>query len=317
MKILIELPTWLGDTVMVSPAVELILKQLHKSSIVFLGSQVSLDYFADIPINDKTFLLLQKNNFVGMVKQINNFGPYDYFFSFRGSHRTKILKIFVNSKNKFQFSKNKTNGIHQVEKYLKFIELSLKVSSQNKTYLKSYGDYKTKSKKKSNLPYIGINPGAEYGGAKRWSPKKYCEIISHYKNSYFFVIFGVKHESYLADEIASLCKKKGLNNYINLCGKTSLKELIKEMNKLDLFITGDSGPMHIAAALKLPTVAIFGPTSEFETSQWKNEKSIIISKKIKCRPCMRRECPLGHQRCMKDISAEEVIQAIEELIVKI
>ena len=84
-----------------------------------------------------------------------------------------------------------------------------------------------------------------------------------------------------------------------MAAKLSVNELISQISNLDLFITGDSGPMHIAAAFQVPTVAIFGPTNDKETSQWMNEKSRVIKKNLECQPCMKRTCPLKHHNCMK------------------
>jgi heptosyltransferase-2 len=72
--------------------------------------------------------------------------------------------------------------------------------------------------------------------------------------------------------------------------------------------------MHIAAALNIPTVAIFGPTNENETSQWMNEKGTIVKKNLKCQPCMRRTCPLNHHKCMRLIESSEVINAVNKII---
>ena len=90
----------------------------------------------------------------------------------------------------------------------------------------------------------------------------------------------------------------------------SISELINHISNLDLFITGDSGPMHLAASFQIPTIAIFGPTKYDETSQWMNDNSIVVKKNLDCQPCMKRTCPLKHHNCMKLIKAQEVIDSI-------
>ncbi len=107
--------------------------------------------------------------------------------------------------------------------------------------------------------------------------------------------------------------EKRVENYQNLAGNTSITELIDKISNLDLFITGDSGPMHVAAAFQIPTVAIFGPTKDDETSQWMNEKSIIVKKNLECQPCMHRVCPLKHHNCMNLIRAIDVLSAVKKI----
>ena len=93
----------------------------------------------------------------------------------------------------------------------------------------------------------------------------------------------------------------------------NLKQKLKQYFQ-DLLITGDSGPMHVAAAFQVPTVTIFGPTNDKETSQWMNIKSMIVKKNLDCQPCMERSCPLKHNNCMTQIKASEVLVSVEEVI---
>ena len=92
--------------------------------------------------------------------------------------------------------------------------------------------------------------------------------------------------------------------------KSILSLDINNSSQLDLFITGDSGPMHIAASFNIPTVSIFGPTKDSETSQWMNVKNTIIKKTLSCQPCMKRTCPLGHNNCMELIQPVDVLNAV-------
>ena len=168
----------------------------------------------------------------------------------------------------------------------------------------------TKDKPK---PVLGINPGASYGNAKRWYPEKFSEVIAALSDKYDIIILGGPGEKEISMDIQRLIEKKGVNNYKNLAGKLSISELISCISNFDLFITGDSGPMHIAANFKVPTISIFGPTRSDETSQWKNDKSAIIKKNLSCQPCMKRVCPLKHHDCMRLIKAKDVLSEIDSL----
>ena len=171
-------------------------------------------------------------------------------------------------------------------------------------------DKKNKGRKNKLL---GINPGATYGSSKRWYPKEFADVASALSSEYDIIIFGSPSEKGIATDIEKYLIEKGINNYQNLAAKTTIKELIIQISNLDLFITGDSGPMHLAAALQVPTVTIFGPTQDKETSQWMNDKSIIVKKDLECQPCMKRVCPLNHHKCMKLIKASDVLREVKRL----
>jgi len=167
--------------------------------------------------------------------------------------------------------------------------------------------------KKFEKPTMGINAGATYGSAKRWYPERFAEVAREFSSKYDIIIFGGPNEVEMANEIESYLVSSNVTNYTNLAGKTNIKELCSLIGGCSLFVTNDSGPMHVAAAYQVPTVSIFGPTKHTETSQWMNEKSKIVRHDMECAPCMRRECPLGHHECMKSITADEVIRAVKEL----
>jgi heptosyltransferase-2 len=160
---------------------------------------------------------------------------------------------------------------------------------------------------------LGINPGASYGSAKRWYPQEFAKVASELSTQYDIVIFGGPSEADIAGDIEKELIKNGVKNYQNLAGNTTIPELINNISNLDLFITGDSGPMHVAAAFQVPTVAIFGPTKDDETSQWMNDKSVIVKKNLDCQPCMKRTCLLKHHNCMKLITSAEVIDVVNRL----
>ena len=303
MKILIELPTWLGDCVMATPAIENIVNFDNDVQITFIGSFVAIEAMKNHPKVVKTVVLDKKYGV--LYKTARNLGEFDYFFSFRSSLRTKFLKFLISAKNKYQFDKNKYQHRHQVEKYNDFINDSLNINFPAGKLLLSTINFQSSTQKT-----VGINPGASYGSAKRWYPEEFAKVASELSDQYDIVIFGGPDEQDIALDIEKLLIKKDVKNYKNLAGKTTIPELINHISNLDLFITGDSGPMHVAAAFEVPTVAIFGPTKDNETSQWMNEKSIIVKKGLDCQPCMQRACPLQHHNCMKLITSVEVLDAV-------
>ena len=303
MKILIELPTWLGDAIMVTPAIENIINFYNDVEITFIGSFVSIEALKNHPKAIKTSVLDKK--YTSLYKISRDLGNFDAFFSFRSSMRSKFLKFLISSKRKYQFDKNKYQNRHQVEKYNDYINDSLSINLMAGK-LQIYGYDIAKSKKK----ILGINPGASYGSAKRWYPQEFAKVARELSSEYDIVIFGSPGEVDVASDIEKKLIDYGVTNYKNIAGETNIPELIDYISSLDLFITGDSGPMHIAASFQVPTVAIFGPTKDGETSQWKNEESIIVKSNLDCQPCMKRTCPLQHHDCMKLIKSEDVLKAV-------
>jgi heptosyltransferase-2 len=314
MKLFIEIPTWLGDAVMATPAIENIVKLYPKCEITIFGSFVSTKLFESHP--NVTNIIIDdskaaKNRYLRLYQLAKNAGKFDMAFSFRKNFTTKFLFFFLNSQSKYIYQKYTKDQLHQVIRYNDFINRSLGTDTKPdklKIYLGQDNPFVPKNKK-----LLGINPGATYGSAKRWYPKEFAKVAISLSSEYDIVIFGGPGELDIAKDIEDEIIKDGINNFINLAGKTTIPELIENISQLDLFITGDSGPMHVAAAFDIPTIAIFGPTKDIETSQWQNPNGKIIKKEFDCAPCMKRVCPLqGEQnhQCMKAITAEDVLSRI-------
>ncbi len=299
MNIFIELPTWLGDTIMTTSAIEEFVKKYPKAKLTFFGSYVSIEALKAHPnciknIIDKS--KKSKTRLFWLYKMAKKLGQFDIAISFRSSFVSTLFLNFIKAKEKLQYNKNNFHG-HQVEKYASFLKVK---PEKLKLYQKPF-IYKNKT--------IGLNPGATYGSAKRWYPKEFAKVADTLSKEYGYniIIFGGPNEKEIAKEIE---ENLHIKNFINLAGKTSVKELIEKIGGLSGFITNDSGPMHVAAAYQVPTIAIFGPTNYKETSQWMNKKGIIVSKDLDCSPCMKRICPLKHHNCMKMITANDVISKI-------
>jgi len=308
MKLLIEVPTWLGDTIMATPAIENLLNYHKNYEVTIFGSFVSTQLFKNHPRVSKTIVdesKKKKNRYITLYNTAKEIGKFDIAISFRSSFTSRLLLFFTGSKNRFNYKKIKEEK-HQVLKYNDFINHALNLNNLAGD-LKLYFEPFSYSK-----PTLGINPGATYGSAKRWYPKEFAKVAVELSFKYDIVIFGGPGEVDIASDIEKSLKENGIKNYQNIAGKTTIPELIEKVAGLDIFITNDSGPMHIAAAFKVPTYAIFGPTRYKETNQWNNPNEHIITKNLECAPCMKRVCPLGHHDCMKLITSDDVLKVINE-----
>nr|MBP7652467.1 ADP-heptose--LPS heptosyltransferase [Candidatus Dependentiae bacterium] len=121
------------------------------------------------------------------------------------------------------------------------------------------------------------------------------------------VLFGSKNEVSIGDNILRSVDRK--INLINLIGKTSLQELFSSVKLCSFFLTNDSGPMHIAAALNIPMAAIFGSTNDITTGPF-SLNSTIIKSNMECSPCISEKCKYGTYQCMKNITPEIVIKSL-------
>ena len=309
MKIFIEIPSWLGDAIMATPAIENLIKTYPEAKITLLGSFVSTQAFEDYPNIEKVIVdntKKEKNRYKNLINLAKSLGKFDIALSFRRSFSSKFMMFFIKAKKKFNYRRLTKKEIHLAIRYNDFVNKVLNLNNEAgdlKLYFKPF---------KYSKPTLGINPGATYGSAKRWYPEEFSKVAISLAFKYDIVIFGGPTETDIAKDIEDELIKRGIRNYQNLAGKTTIPELIEKIAGLDLFITNDSGPMHVAAAYKVKTIAIFGPTKFTETNQWRNDKNgLIVTKNLDCSPCMKRVCPLKHHNCMKTITANDVLKKIE------
>jgi heptosyltransferase-2 len=156
-----------------------------------------------------------------------------------------------------------------------------------------------------NRAVIGVSPGAAYGTAKRWLPEHFAEAalrLSRELNT-AIAVFGSLDESELCERVRSLIAAEGGEAH-NFGGATSLRQFIEMAAACQVFLTNDSGAMHIASALGVPTVAVFGATDHIGTGPT-GPLASIVREQVDCSPCLLRVCPIDH-RCMTRVSAERV-----------
>ena len=153
-------------------------------------------------------------------------------------------------------------------------------------------------------------PGAEYGPTKRWLPERFAEVarrVTEYRPCEW-LMFGTERDAPFGLEVA---KTLG-GGCTNLIGKTSLAELIEKLSQCRLLLTNDTGTMHLAAFLGVPSVSIFGST-EPELTGPLGPDHRVLRHHVECSPCFLRECPIDF-RCMKAVQADEAVEAVLALL---
>jgi heptosyltransferase-2 len=165
-------------------------------------------------------------------------------------------------------------------------------------------------------PLVGISPSAAYGSAKEWPPERFGELIPRLQqekslSSAEIILFGSAKER---EKIAKIADGGDDIRIHNLAGQLSLRQAIVAISLCRLFISNDSGLMHIASGFNLPLIALFGPTRPHKTGPL-NKNSRVLYHPVSCAPCLYRDCPLnqGNHACMKAITVDEVLDAIRQL----
>jgi heptosyltransferase II len=159
-------------------------------------------------------------------------------------------------------------------------------------------------------PLVIINPGAAYGPAKRWPADRFAALARLFqaRAGAEIALVGSAGEKDIAAAVAAGLERPALN----LAGATTLRELLALIGLARLFVTNDTGPMHIADALETPILAVFGPTEPAVTGPV-GSRAAVLRKEVPCWPCLYRKCPYDH-RCMISIAPEEAFEAGRRLL---
>ena len=160
---------------------------------------------------------------------------------------------------------------------------------------------------------VAIGAGASYGSAKCWFPDRFADAANRFQaeNDADIILFGTPGEVTVSNAIIAGMKRKP----IDLTGQTAIGDLPALLSQCHLFLGNDSGAMHVAAAVGLPVVAVFGPTDPEGTSPVTTRFSIVQQKPY-CTPCFLKRCPTDH-RCMKNVSPDMVQMALQQWIPKV
>ena len=174
-----------------------------------------------------------------------------------------------------------------------------------------------KSEEGSAVPVIGFNPGAAFGPAKRWPTEKFGQLAAliahhHGESGCLIMVFGTDADTEAAQEIRRFSIRTPYH-VLDMTGKTSLEQAMALIKCCDVFVSNDSGLMHVAAGLNTPTIAIFGSTNHITTGPY-SENSVILRRDMECSPCLQSQCPEGHLKCLESIKSTDVYEEVDALL---
>jgi len=320
-RLVIRAPNWLGDAVMSVPAVEAIKLGRPDLFLAVLTPEKLADFWRAVPSVDEVIAISSRESVFGVARKLR--GRFDAAILFPNSlrsaleawlagiprrvgypgHRRRRLlnQVFEEKKKKPEAPK------HQVHRYLRLAEFIGADVPQHPKFPSAAPRPRTEGPLR-----IAICPGAEYGPAKRWLPKRFQEVMDRFSEEgpceWFLV--GAGKDATAGQEVAM-----GFSgNLRNLIGQTSLAQLIELLRSCDLVLTNDTGGMHLAAWLGIPLVAVFGSTEPSLTGPLSTNAS-VVRKHVPCSPCFLRECPIDF-RCMKGVEADDVLNAMRELLAR-
>lgn len=167
------------------------------------------------------------------------------------------------------------------------------------------------------IPVIGFNPGAAYGPAKRWPAEKFGQLAAliadqHGERGCLILVFGTRDDTGAARAIKEYSVRTPYH-VVDMTAKTTLQQVMALINCCNVFVTNDSGLMHVAAGLATPTVAIFGSTDHIATGPF-SERAVVIRREMECSPCLQSECPRKHLNCLEQISSEEIFAEVAKAL---
>jgi lipopolysaccharide heptosyltransferase II len=262
---------------------------------------------------------------IGYVRPLRNFfltqaiAPRADAVKMRKRSLEEIQNLIAEAKIGNRKSEIGNSAAHQIHEYLHLAAALDANAEPLAPKLLVASDEVEAAKKKFGLekipnPIFGLNPGAEYGPAKRWPVERFVATAKEIqlRADCIWLLFGGRNDSAIANQIESAIRNPQ-SAIFNLAGKTSLRELMALLKCCRVLLTNDSGPMHVAAALGTPVVVPFGSTSPELTGPGLpgDARHRLLKSDAPCSPCFLRECPIDF-RCMNGIGVERVVEAVLE-----
>ena len=329
-KILIRSTNWIGDAVMTTPAMAAVRAAFSQSEIVVAANPLVAELFSPHPLCDRVKVFDKKRAHRGLPGLLRFAGElrregFDLAVLFQNAVEAALLAYLAGIPVRAGYRTDcrgvflthgvpvgpEARALHHTAYYTKMLE-ALGVHGGDGR-LRLFCTPEEESWANDVLGdgfWVAVNPGATYGSAKRWFPGRFAEVARALMQDpgARILLVGGPQEAPIGHEIEAAVQARVLN----MIGKTTVRQLMALLSRCRLLITNDSGPMHVAAALGVPVVALFGPTDHTTTSpltdSWR-----MVRKPVDCSPCLKRVCPTDH-RCMESITAQDALSAVRNLM---
>lgn len=330
-RVLVRGPNWIGDAVMSEPALSSLRGHYPDAEITLLVKPAIAALLKGHPALDRIMVYEDRGKHAGLAGKWALAGElrrqrFDLAILFQNAFEAALLAFVAGIPRRYGYATdgrslllsdpimrpNRATIGHQVDYYLNLLKpIGISGQAARPRLFLSEQEEREMDRRLAEAGLaetdmiVGINPGSTYGGAKRWLSERFAETADRLVRNYGcrVVIVGAPGEEALGRAIADRMEGKPLV----LSGQTSIRELMAVIKRCRLFLTNDTGPMHMAASFAVPIVAVFGATDHRTTSPL-GADHVIVRHPVDCAPCLLRECPIDH-RCMTRVTVEEVYGA--------
>ena len=335
-RILIRATNWIGDAILTIPAVDSIRTTYPQAHIAVLAKPWVADIYKLFTSIDEVIIYENEyDNALGVLRLARRLKKkkFDLAILLQNAIEAAImscaagipLRAGYNSDGRgilltHRVQRNREiQKLHQIDYYLEMVKALGCVSVNKEMHLETrINRHDAQRVLQEHIPdtkkeIIGIAPGATYGPAKRWFPERFAAVADKIASMFNcqIILLGGKSDWDAAEDVRRFAQ----TSFLNLAGKTNLKEAVYLISQCRLFISNDSGLMHIAGSLNIPTIAIFGSTNPQTTSPAGNQ-SIVVHQEVSCSPCLKEICPSDF-RCMELISVEDVFAVAQNIFKKV
>ena len=336
-RLLIRSTNWIGDAIMTIPAIRAVRKNFPDSDISILVKPWVAPVFENSPYVDHVLIYDDADKHKGVMgklrlaRELKKY-RFDASILLQNAFEAAMITFFAGISCRIGYNTDARSlllthpvlctplikKMHQTQYYLNILqEIGLKADGSDldlvvgKKYQTRALDILDKHGISGKNSLVGINPSATFGPAKQWFAERYARLADkiHEVFSARILIFGGPGDRELGRKISEMMQHQP----VDLSGRTELGEAMALIELCELFLTNDSGLMHVAAALDIPLIAIFGSTNPVTTGPL-GQNSKIVRIPIECSPCLKPACPQGHLKCMTQIDVETVFEVVKEIL---